>query len=93
MKFLLNLTHVFFLFFVFLQASVNPVAYVGNPRLGTALSLLQTTDDIASKLHEVRWPHHSYKCWYMLRVWCNDFYFIFIFEHILYVGLVTFGGN
>jgi len=74
-------------------ASVNPVAYVGNPRLGTALSLLQTTDDIASKLHEVRWPHHSYKCWYMLRVWCNDFYYIFILEHILYVGLVTFGGN
>lgn len=38
----------------FFQASFNPVAYIGNPRLGTALQLLQTTDYIESKLHEVR---------------------------------------
>jgi hypothetical protein len=36
-----------------LQASYNPVAYIGNPRLGTALQLLQTTDFVESKLEEV----------------------------------------
>jgi acylglycerol lipase len=38
------------------RASYNPVAYIGNPRLGTALQLLQTTDYIESKLHEVSLP-------------------------------------
>lgn len=34
------------------QANYNPVAYIGNPRLGTALQLLQTTDYVESKLAE-----------------------------------------
>ncbi len=35
------------------QAEMNPVAYVGNPRLGTALSLLRTTDEIERRMGEV----------------------------------------
>ncbi|CAM6062891.1 unnamed protein product [Sphagnum tenellum] len=38
------------------RAEKNPVAYIGNPRLGTALSLLRTTDDIEKKLGEVALP-------------------------------------
>ncbi|KAG0600204.1 hypothetical protein M758_11G015300 [Ceratodon purpureus] len=38
------------------RASYNPVAYIGNPRLGTALQLLQTTDYIESMLTEVSLP-------------------------------------
>lgn len=37
-----------------LQADMNPVAYIDNPRLGTALQMLQITDYIDSKLHEVK---------------------------------------
>lgn len=35
-------------------ADMNPVAYIDNPRLGTALQMLQITDYIDSKLHEVK---------------------------------------
>lgn len=38
------------------RANYNPVAYIGNPRLGTALQLLQTTDFVESKLAEVSLP-------------------------------------
>lgn len=38
------------------RAAYNPVAYIGNPRLGTALQLLQTTDFVESKLSEVSLP-------------------------------------
>ncbi|KAG0565382.1 hypothetical protein KC19_8G185900 [Ceratodon purpureus] len=38
------------------RANYNPVAYIGNPRLGTALQLLQTTDFVESKLEEVSLP-------------------------------------
>eukprot|EP00897_Mesotaenium_endlicherianum_P005458 jgi/Mesen1/4940/ME000247S04220 len=34
----------------------NPLAYKGKPRLGTAVQLLHTTDEIAAKLHEVNIP-------------------------------------
>lgn len=43
-----------------LQASYNPVAYVGNPRLGTALQLLQTTDFVESKLHQVSYFRYDF---------------------------------
>jgi hypothetical protein len=32
---------------------MNPVAYVGNPRLGTAVQMLRITDYIESNLEEV----------------------------------------
>ncbi|CAK9214094.1 unnamed protein product [Sphagnum troendelagicum] len=38
------------------RAEMNPVAYVGNPRLGTALSLLRTTDEIERRMGEVALP-------------------------------------
>lgn len=38
------------------RAYNNPVAYIGNPRLGTALQLLQTTDLIEKNLTEVSLP-------------------------------------
>lgn len=37
-----------------LQADMNPVAYVGNPRLGTAVQMLRITDYIESNLQEVQ---------------------------------------
>lgn len=35
------------------QAMQNIIAYVGKPRLGTALSLLKATDDIEKRLDKV----------------------------------------
>ncbi|KAG0558768.1 hypothetical protein KC19_10G052900 [Ceratodon purpureus] len=37
-------------------ADMNPVAYVGNPRLGTAVQMLRITDYIESNLQEVSLP-------------------------------------
>lgn len=34
---------------------MNPTAYSGKPRLGTAISLLNVTDTIGAHLHEVGW--------------------------------------
>ena len=35
------------------QGRLNPTAYTGRPRLGTAVSLLSVTDTIGANLHEV----------------------------------------
>eukprot|EP00271_Cylindrocystis_brebissonii_P015932 TRINITY_DN39012_c0_g1_i1.p1 TRINITY_DN39012_c0_g1~~TRINITY_DN39012_c0_g1_i1.p1 ORF type:complete len:376 (+),score=59.56 TRINITY_DN39012_c0_g1_i1:269-1396(+) len=38
------------------EVRANPLIYFGWPRLGTALTLLRTSQDLESRLHEVRLP-------------------------------------
>lgn len=38
------------------RADLNPVAYVGNPRIRTAVQMLRITECLGSKMHEVSMP-------------------------------------